>query len=1049
MSSKTTLIADFHVVRLTRLSVSKIKQLPKTNLALQDYLASWLASPGVLEAIYLASPSLAERLELWRSKPDSKSGRKVTAALLKYLIRMSCRPTPFGLFAGVALGEFAESSRLMPGDLLQDKRKTRLDMHYLSTMQLQWAQSDDGRKQLRYQPNTTLYPLGAFMHYIESYQSSAQRQYRLSSVERDEALEAMLRLATACMTEAELIQQFSADFPDAAKDDIADYVRQLIQEQVLVAELKLPLTSGQPDQAFLQQLLQAGNLEDSTQLQAALERLAWIDQQQAAQPDDYQAIVQQLKQLVYPVSENKLFQTDTYRAMMQNQLDKGVVTVLEKALLALKAQSSPAESSFKEFIGSFQQRFEGQFVPLLQLLDDEAGIPYSSDTGYETPLLAGIHIASRRRSGKNQPQNALEQKLLSAMQQQARVAVIQLSSDDLLAQANSETLWQQLPASFAANISCYLDNEGQPLLHFHGCSGPSGANLLGRFCHLDDGLEQKVRAYLAAEEALSPDVVFAEVVHMPDGRPGNVIARPALRQYEIVFLADSALPEQQQIQLQDLYVFVESGQVKLWSRRLNKQVIPRLSSAHNYSARSLGLYRFLCMLQHQQGRLPYFNAPASFMQMEQQPRVQLDNLILHEAQWLVDRSLLQALVIDDIWQPEAWHALEQRYQLPRYVCYAVSDNVLTIDLQNPLLLTALLDETKSQQKVLLKESLAMQYQSAVRTGDEDFVHEIIVPLLNPKAKPFTTLHPNPARQLGMTIQRRFAPGSQWLSLKIYAAQSTAELVLSDILAPFLKQCQQQGLFTQWFFIRYGDPDWHLRVRLRGEPAMLYGQVLPLLQQRLAPWLESGRLHKTELFTYQREVERYGGDAAMVWVERLFQVDSSLVLDTLALIREYGESVRWRMALQGVDALLTAFGYQAGQKLALISELRQGFGQEFQEHAQLRTQLGKKYREYSSQIEQDFRALATGSNEQPLQQMLQLRQQLLQQLGPITAELLVLQQQAQLSCSLDSLMHSLLHMFNNRIFKAYGREQEFVVYDFLRRLYLAEQSKQQRQQQHAG
>ncbi|RVU41790.1 lantibiotic dehydratase [Rheinheimera riviphila] len=1041
MSRKTECKADFFVVRLPRLSVNKICDLPVTETGLLDYLSSWLASPGVLEAIYLASPSLLERLELWRDKPQSKSGRKVTVALLKYLIRMSSRPTPFGLFSGVATGFFADTTALRPGHLQLDGRKTRLDMFYLATIQQEWAQSPEGQQLLRYAPNSTLYRMGSHLHYIEPYQSASQRQYRLSSVELDEALESMLDVAAEPKLQSEFIQLFCARHPEADQQDVGHYLQQLIQEQVLIADLKLPLTSGQPDKSFVQSLLQAGNQHEGERLQVALTQLATFDQQQAATPQDYQAVVQQLQQLPYKVSENKLFQTDVRRSMTASKLDSSLQMALERTLLTLKAQTTTADNPLQEFINQFQQRFEGRFVRLLQLLDDETGITFSADTGYETPLLAGINIANRNRPGKKPSQSALELQMFKAMQQQANTAAIQLSSDDLLKNVDQALLWQQLPAAFAANVSCYQDHDGQLLLHYHGYSGPSGANLLGRFCHLDQQLQQQVSAYLAAEEALSPDVVFAEVVHMPDGRPGNVIARPALRQYEIVFLADTELPAERQIPVRDLYVFVEAGQVKLWSKRLNKQVIPRLTSAHNYSSRSLGIYRFLCMLQHQQAQLPRYSTPAALLPLERQPRVMLEHVILQEAQWQVERSLLEALLVNDNWQAEAFQALELRYQLPRYVCYAVSDNVLTVDLHHPVMIAMLLAETTGQQQILLKESLIMQYQSVVFNDEGAFAHEIIVPMLNPQAKPFVTLQQHPAKQLDPTIQRDFAPGSEWLSLKIYAAQSTAEQVLTQSIAPLLQQCQRQGWVQQWFFIRYGDPDWHVRLRLFGEPSVLYGQVLPLLHQQLASWLVSQRVRKIELFTYQREVERYGGDEAVILAEQLFQADSEFVLAGLALITEHGESVRWRMALLGADALLDVFDYDAAQKLNLISELRQRFGQEFQEHAYLRTQLGKKYRDYQGQLQQDFQALLSGTDEQPRHQMLVLRQQLIQQLRPVVQQIVALQQQQKLSCTLDTLLHSLLHMFNNRMFKAYGREQEFVVYDFLRRYYLACQSKQ--------
>jgi thiopeptide-type bacteriocin biosynthesis protein len=742
--------------------------------------------------------------------------------------------------------------------------------------------------------------------------------------------------------------------------------------------------------------------------------------------------------LPYSVSENKLFQTDVWRAMRKANLEVELARQLESVLLALQASCKKSDTPFKSFIEKFQTRFEGQFIPLMKLLDDEVGISFSNESGYEMPLLEDIDFSGSSRENNEAGKEALEQNLLKAWKNSYET-IIQLKTDELLSGYDSEILWQQMPASFAVNVSAYRDDSGQLIIHYHNCHGPSGANWLGRFCHLNGELLEQVRDYLAAEASLSPDVIFAEIAHMPDGRPGNVVSRPALRDYEIVFMADSCLPEEQQINMQDLYVFLEHGQVKLWSSKLNKQIIPRLTCAHNFSARSLGVYRFLCMLQHQQAQLPYFKMPTALQQLECIPRVQLDNVILQEAQWRVERKMFEALVVDNRWCVEAWHALEKRYKLTRYVCYATGDNVLTIDLYNPAMLEMLLDETNSQHYFMLKECLQMQYQSMVMSDEGEFSHEIIVPMLNTRSVPFVTVNPQPEKQLDISIQRYYAPGSECLSLKIYAEHSIAELVLVQTLGPFLQAYKQQGLLKKWFFIRYGDPDWHLRLRVFGEPAVLCGTILPQLQQKLSPLLYSQRINKIEACTYQREVERYGGNSAIELAEQVFQTDSVFVLESLSLVRRYDESVRWRMALLGVNDILTAFEYDSMQKLKLISELRHSFGQEFYEDTQLRNQLGKKYRESQAQIKADFQISTVQTNEPLSQSMAIARTKFLFQLQPIAQKILVLHRQGQLNCSIDTLLHSLLHMFNNRIFKARGREQEFVVYDFLRRFYLSWQA----------
>ena len=167
----------------------------------------------------------------------------------------------------------------------------------------------------------------------------------------------------------------------------------------------------------------------------------------------------------------------------------------------------------------------------------------------------------------------------------------------------------------------------------HAASGPSGARLLGRFLHADDELRQLVRAHLAAEEAVHPERVFAEVVHLPEGRVGNILSRPVLRGYEIPYLGRSGAPADRQLPLSDLLVSVQGERIVLRSRRLGCEVIPRLTTAHNHIGRGLGVYRFLCALQYQQvtpgimwdwGPL----ALAPFL-----PRVVSGRLILSRARW--------------------------------------------------------------------------------------------------------------------------------------------------------------------------------------------------------------------------------------------------------------------------------------------------------------------------------------------------------------------------------------------------------------------------------
>ena len=89
-------------------------------------LGEILERPEVGDALRLASPDLAERLEAWvveGTEPDAKLVR----AALRYVARMCARPTPFGLMAGTTLGSVGQRTALALGPRTEIRRRTTVD----------------------------------------------------------------------------------------------------------------------------------------------------------------------------------------------------------------------------------------------------------------------------------------------------------------------------------------------------------------------------------------------------------------------------------------------------------------------------------------------------------------------------------------------------------------------------------------------------------------------------------------------------------------------------------------------------------------------------------------------------------------------------------------------------------------------------------------------------------------------------------------------------------------------------------------------------------
>ncbi|HEY0097054.1 MAG TPA: thiopeptide-type bacteriocin biosynthesis protein, partial [Archangium sp.] len=477
---------------------------------------------------------------------------------------------------------------------------------------------------------------------------------------------------------------------------------------------------------------------------------------------------------------------------------------------------------------------------------------------------------------------------------------------------------------------------------------------MGRFCHGDAALEERVREHLRAEESLRPDAVFAEVVHLPQGRTGNVICRPALRRHDLVFLGQSGLPEQDQIDVADLWLSVEGSRLVLRSRKLGREVIPRLTNAHNYTSYGLSLYRFLCMLQGEARGLRFSwgaLAAAGFL-----PRVRSGKLVLSPACWNVTAQVLEG------WgkgQGAARFDAVQRFRheakLPRWVCLSDGDNQLPVDLDNVLSVETLVQTVKGRSRAVLEELYAEERGLCVESAEGRYVHEVVVPFVRtPAAEPAREARASGGGEPAAVperLVRRFPPGSEWLYLKLYAGTATVDRLLRSGLGDTVRQVARSGAADRWFFLRYSDPEFHLRLRFHGEPSRLESQVWPALRSACAALLEEGSGWRLQLDTYEREVERYGGPAGIALAEELFAADSEAILELLRLCGgDAGADLRWRLMLKGMDLLLGDLGLSLAEKARVAEQARDSFSAEFNVGKGFEASLSARFRAERRQLE---------------------------------------------------------------------------------------------------
>jgi len=376
------------------------------------------------------------------------------------------------------------------------------------------------------------------------------------------------------------------------------------------------------------------------------------------------------------------------------------------------------------------------------------------------------------------------------------------------------------------------------------------------------------------------------------------------------------------------------------------------------------------------------------------------------------------------------------------VTLADRDNLLPVDLENIFSIESFVQLTKDREMATLLELFPGPDELCAFGPDGSFFHQLIVPFVS------GPLHQNdvagpPVTDLGRSnesnlrrrpLARRFTPGSQWLYVKLYTGPATADRLLRDLVKPLVKQLKKKGDVNRWFFIRYSDPDFHLRLRLHGEPNCLRDCVQPLLKDALTPFIADNRIWRVQFDTYEREVERYGGPEGITLSEQLFQIDSEAVLDLIEMLEpgDAGADERWLLAVYGIDGLLDDFGFKLNMKHSIVKEIRDAFAKEFGMDEGLQIQLNEKFREEKNALQSLLDAAVDGDH--PLSPGLAVLRNRSRKISGIVRELRSSEQQGRLSQTLIGLMPVYIHMHANRLLRYAHREQELVIYHLLTRFY---------------
>lgn len=979
-------------------------------------------------AIFFASESLYA--ELRRNEFNYQAlDKKVKISIQKYFNRMCFRPTPFGLFSACSPLEWDVSPQLGNCTLSDEKLFYVNPDFQFSTEIGRVMEESNAFEQVKYYTNSAIYSIRNEKRYLASRFDEARKKndFFINSFHSDRILGKLFSFCRNGRTKF-AIKEWLATFVNK-DEDLSGYIGELIAEGLLVSELS-PNMSGRKyfDRLVdIAQSAQPGN-DFAKQISAHKQAVDRLQNDKGMVPDVALAFESQLYQQ-YQSRFKSMFYVGFERPV-RSSLDTRYQSLISDGLncLAIISEESSPQALMK-FKNKFRTRFEDQEIPLLQAIDREAGIGYEgSESNFVTSeLLDGVQLDMKPDS-LNFNWTPIHEFFLSRFLRVKDDESITIADGDLEKFVKQPEL--KAPPSFSVVFRTLGDR-----VWIEQAGGCTATALLGRFTLFNERFLNEAKQIAEVEAGLNPGVIFAEVSCFNDEHAANINSNAGIWTFEIPIGVYSALRPENIIGLSDIMVSVVDNNIVLRSKKLNKIIIPRLSSAYNYSRSELSVFRFLCDMQYQ-GLKYNFNLDLKKLLpgLGYYPRVEYKKCILSPATWMLNAEDLLKLTSGNA--HEEFAALSASIRLKQYFALTEGDNQLFFDSNNPDSVSLFLNVIKNKKTAQLQEVFFDRTSMITDTKGKPFVAQFIASVFSEQqiySSGFLEYIGTLSRKKNK-IKRIYLPGDEWIYLKIYCHPAISNSILVKNIRMITAHLKKKRFLKSWFFVRYADPEAHLRIRMRIDPEGM-AEALKYLKRQLKTDVEKGSVNNLSLDTYKREIERYGADTMEI-AEMGFYMSSELIVNYIRNLRKEDTAFsEIHLALLSVNEIVEIFFQKISDRITILRRMHEGMSNEFERSKQVKLQMDNKYREYAGFINNmkllkaEIIALA-GKRE----------------FNSFIKELHVLKLSSRwfLTDKQMKLAADLIHMHLNRTFNDNQRKHEFVIYYMLQKYYLSLAAREHKQ-----
>lgn len=845
-------------------------------------LASWrpwlrqvMAAPEFAEALRDASPVLADRVDALcdGSGFTDRAARRVVLSVMRYLLRAGGRATPYGLFAGVGPAHVAAAGIAQFGGA--HRAVARIRAEWLATV-IDRLEADRGLgPHLTVVVNNLALQRGDRV--VVEHRASRSRGGAPMhvSVRAAGPLRAALAGAADPIRWHDLAGRLSAEF-SVANGRIEELLAQLVAQRLLLTNLRPPMTTTDPlahlvaeleavvADAVVADAAGGDGLTATRQTIVALRRI--LDDTAGHDGSSTEAAGVQRGRIAAALSV--VCPTPEPAVSVDLRLDCTVAvppTVAREAARAaglLVRLARPHTSGWPAWHRRFLERFGPHAViPVLRAVDPDVGLGlpngYLGAPPIQTPGLTDrdrrLLAIAQRAALKHQREILLDDATLAELAGGQPAASIQPTTE-LTVRVHAATM--------------HALQRGEFRLAIVGVSRSAGTTT-GRFLDLFESADrERISAQYAALPTATRGALRAQVSASTPYTAAEDVARAPLVMRNVVSIGEFHDNRNDgHIPLSDLAVTADEHRICLISVSRRDVVEPVVLNAIEPTRHTLPLVRFLTEAPTALSTLCAAFDWGAAAGLPFLPALRHGRTILSPARWVLSRSELP----DHAASWAAWRrslaVWLEAVGCPPTVYLGDGDQRISLDLAEPAHQALLRDDLGRRDVALLRAAPAPDSSGWIG----GVAHEIVIPLGATVVPAPPPRLPQPLRVVDVREHGRLPGLDGRLYVKLYAHPDRQTTILTHHLPGLLDALHADD---RWWFLRYGDPEPHLRLRLTGSAAAA----------AISSWTQhlrgAGLIARVQFDTDYPETARFGGPAALAAAEQHFAADSAAALAQL-------------------------------------------------------------------------------------------------------------------------------------------------------------------------